>query len=59
MFNAIKKGIKGVKRFMDEKIQMCKEILSDNRTKLTFGLVLIGVGVGIVASIYMPVPATA
>ena len=59
MFNKIKKGLKGVKQCMDEKIQICKEFLSDNRTKLTFGLVLIGVGIGIVASIYMPVPTAA
>lgn len=57
MFNAFKQRIKGVKRHMDENIRMCKEILGDTRTKLTFGLVLIGVGIGIITSIYMPVPA--
>lgn len=57
MFNKIKNVLKGVKRYMDKKIEACKEILSNDKSKLTLGLAMIGVGVGIVASIYIPVPA--
>lgn len=57
MFNKIKNVCKGAKRSVDKKIEACKEILSNDKSKLTLGLAMIGVGVGIVASIYIPVPA--
>lgn len=57
MLEKIKNGLKGVKRFMDKKAQMCKDILSSDKNKLAIGLVLIGAGIGLVASVYIPLPA--
>lgn len=57
MFEKIKNGLKEVKRFMDKKAQMCKDILSSDKNKLAVGLVLIGAGIGLVASVYIPLPA--
>ena len=56
MFNKIKNACKGAKRFVDKKIEACKEIFSNDKSKLTLGLAMIGIGVGIVASIYIPIP---
>lgn len=56
MFNKIKKGFKGVKKYMEEKVQMCKEVLENEKNKLTLGLVLIGIGGALIASIYIPMP---
>ena len=47
MFEKIKKGLKGVKRYMEEKVQMCKEMLRDAQNRLIVGLVILGAGVGI------------
>ena len=59
MFEKIKKGIKGVKRYMEEKVQMCKEMLRDAQNRLIVGLVILGAGVGIggglIASAYIRV----
>lgn len=56
MFDIIKKAGRGIKRFMNEKIHACKEILSSAQNRLVIGLVLVGAGVGFVASAYMRVP---
>lgn len=48
---------KGIKRFMGEKIQACKEVLSSDKYRLTIGLVMVGAGMGLVASVYLKVPA--
>lgn len=57
MFEKIKKGLKGVKRYMEEKVQMCKEMLRDAQNRLIVGLVILGAGVGIggglIASAYI------
>lgn len=58
MFKKVKEKLKGVKRYMDEKIQMARELLSSNNNKLTLGFILIGVGIGLVASVYAKVPAS-
>ena len=59
MFEKIKKGLKGVKRYMEEKAQMCKEMLRDAQNRLIVGLVILGAGVGIggglIASAYIRV----
>ena len=59
MLEKIKKGLKGVKRYMEEKVQMCKEMLRDAQNRLIFGLVILGAGVGIggglIASAYIRV----
>ena len=59
MFEKIKKGLKGVKRYMEEKVQMCKGMLRDAQNRLIVGLVILGAGVGIggglIASAYIRV----
>ena len=59
MFEKIKKGLKGVKRYMEEKVQMCKEMIRDAQNRLIVGLVILGAGVGIggglIASAYIRV----
>ena len=59
MFEKIKKGLEGVKRYMEEKVQMCKEMLRDAQNRLIVGLVILGAGVGIggglIASAYIRV----
>lgn len=63
MFKKVKEKLKGVKRFMEEKIQVLKDILSSDRSKLTLGFILIGaslgvagVGGGIIASVFVKAP---
>ena len=57
MLEKIKKGLKGVKRYMEEKVQVCKEMLRDAQNRLIVGLVILGAGVGIggglIASAYI------
>ena len=59
MLEKIKKGLKGVKRYMEKKVQMCKEMLRDAQNRLIVGLVILGAGVGIggglIASAYIRV----
>ena len=59
MLEKIKKGLKVVKRYMEEKVQMCKEMLRDAQNRLIVGLVIFGAGVGIggglIASAYIRV----
>lgn len=59
MLEKIKKGLKGVKRYMEEKVRMCKEMLRDAQNRLIVGLVILGAGVGIggglIASAYIRV----
>ena len=59
MLEKIKKGLKGVKRYIEEKVQMCKEMLRDAQNRLIVGLVILGAGVGIggglIASAYIRV----
>ena len=59
MLEKIKKGLKGVRRYMEEKVQMCKKMLRDAQNRLIVGLVILGAGVGIggglIASAYIRV----
>ena len=59
MLEKIKKGLNGVKRYIEEKVQMCKEMLRDAQNRLIVGLVILGAGVGIggglIASAYIRV----
>ena len=59
MLEKIKKGLKGVKRYIEEKVQMCNEMLRDAQNRLIVGLVILGAGVGIggglIASAYIRV----
>lgn len=38
---------KGIKRFMSEKVQTCKEVLTDAQNRLIIGLIILGAGIGI------------
>jgi hypothetical protein len=48
---------KGIKKFVDNKIQACKEILSSAQNRLILGLIIFGAGIGIggglIASAYL------
>ena len=48
---------KGIKNFMDKKIQTCKEVLTDAQNRLIMGLIILGAGIGIggglIASAYI------
>ena len=46
---------KGVKKFMNEKIEVRKEVFSNDQNRLTIGIVIIGLGIGLVASAYIHV----
>lgn len=57
MFKHIKDGFKGVKRYVDKKVQMCKEILSSRETRLITGIILGGLSAGLIVSAYVPYPS--
>lgn len=44
---------KGIKGFVDNKIEACKEILLEAQNRLILGLILLGLGGGLVASAYI------
>ena len=46
---------KGIRRFMSDKIDACKEILSNAQNRLILGLIFMGVGTGLVLSAYIKV----
>ena len=52
---------KGIKKFVSDKIQTCKEVLTEAQNRLVIGLVILGAGIGIggglIASAYLKVPA--
>ncbi len=56
----LSKTRKGIKKFVVEKIETCKEILSSAQNRLTLGLMILGIGVGLgstlILSAYMKVP---
>lgn len=51
---------KGIKKFVNNKTQACKEVLTDAQNRLVIGLVILGAGIGIggglIASAYLKVP---
>lgn len=53
MFSKIRKGIK---KFMDDRINKCEEILSSAQNRLIVGLIFLGIGAGFVLSAYIKVP---
>ena len=61
MFEKIKNGLKGVKRYMDKKVQMCKDMLASRSNRVVAGVIIAGLGVGLGAGLiisgYMPLPA--
>lgn len=44
---------KGIKKFVNDTVQTCKEILSSDKKRKVMGMILIGVGVGLFASGYI------
>ena len=38
---------KGIKKFVTDKIQECKEILSSAQNRLILGLMILGIGIGV------------
>ena len=50
---------KGIKKFVSDKIQACKEILSNAKNRMILGLVILGTGIGVggglIASAYIKV----
>ena len=41
---------KGIKKFMNEKVQACKEILSSDKNCKILGIIVASIGVGLFAS---------
>lgn len=39
---------KGIKKFVNDKVQACKEVLSNAQNRLILGLIFVGAGIGIV-----------
>lgn len=60
MFDMVEKARWGIKKFMNEKINTCKEILSSAQNRLILGILIlttgIGVGGGLIISAYVSVP---
>lgn len=60
MFDILKKAGRGIKQFMDEKINTCKEILLSAQNRAILGAIImmtgIGLGGGLLISAYMPMP---
>lgn len=56
MVNKLAKIGKGIKKFVDDKIQACKIILSNAQNRLILGLIMTGLGLGLIASAYIVVP---
>ena len=52
---------KGLKRFMNEKVQACKDVLSSAENRLILGLIFLGTGIGLggglIASAYIHLPS--
>lgn len=46
---------KGIKKFVSDKIQACKEILSSAKNRMILGLIMVGLGGGLIASAYVKV----
>lgn len=57
MFDKIKKGFKETKRYMDKKVQMCKDMLSSRTNRAIAGMILGGLSIGLIASAYISLPA--
>ena len=47
MFRKVRKGIK---KFVNEKVQACKEILSSDKNRKILGIIVASIGVGLFAS---------
>ena len=57
MFEKIKNVLKEVKRLMGKKLDLCKEMIDSRTKRAVVGVVIIGLGIGLIISAYMPLPA--
>ena len=55
MKEKLRKFGKGIKKFVKEKVETCKEILSSAQNRLILGLIATGVGAGLIASAFIRV----
>ncbi len=44
---------KGIKKFVNETVQICKEFLSNDKKRKVMGVILVGIGIGLFASGYI------
>lgn len=55
----LRKIRKGIKKFVNNKVQACKEVLADAQNRLVIGLIILGAGIGIggglIASAYITI----
>ena len=56
MINALRIAGKEIKNFMNEKVKNCMEVLSSAQNRLTAGSVMVGIGIGLIASVYVRPP---
>lgn len=47
MFKKVKEKLKGVKRFMDEKVKAMANFISSRQNRITLGYIIFGLGVGL------------
>lgn len=55
--SGIKKVFKGVNKIMKEALILTREILMSSKSRAVSGLILMGLGTGLLASAYIPLPA--
>ena len=58
MIDLLRKAGRSIKKVMDRKIKECTEVLSSAQNRLIVGLVMVGAGVGFIASAYMKAPTS-
>lgn len=56
MFGIIKNVERGIRKFMEKKVKECADILSSAQNRLIVGFVMVGAGVGFIASAYIRAP---
>ncbi len=56
MIDLLRKAGRDIKTAMEKKIKTCTEVLSSAQNRLIVGLVMVGTGVGFIASAYMKAP---
>lgn len=54
--NMISEIGKGIKKFMENRYHAYREILSNAQNRLILGLLMLGLGLGLIASAYLHVP---
>lgn len=52
----VKRIAKGVKKVMDVPKDIYKEIVNNKEARLVLGMILTGIGIALVGSVYIPIP---